>query len=750
MNTLLIGLLGLSASVSAASSAPERSAMRSSSHDLPLTFEVNQGQTDARVDFLARGEGYTLFLTPTEAVFALNAPRASSKRSGNGRESPQPDRRVIRMQLVAGAADPQVQGLDGLPGKVNYFRGNDASRWRANVPTFKRVRYTSVYPGVDLIYYGQPQQLEYDFIVAPGADPTTIKLAFAGVEDATVDARGDLVLNTAGGPLRFHKPLVYQVQEGRRRTIEGGYVRSAHEIGFRLGAYDRTRPLIIDPVLSYSTYLGGNNDDQGRGIALDATGTTYVTGSTLSTDFPTANALQPEHGEFEGFPQRDDAFVAKLTPDGTALVYATYLGGNDQDIAFGIAVDSSGAASISGLTRSTDFPTARALQAAKNRGSDAFVAKLSADGSQLVYSTYLGGRGNDSSAAIALDVGGAAYIAGETSSPDFPTTDGFQPVCVGVTSQVNAFVAKLTPDGSALAYSTYLGGTDLDFASDIVVDSVGAAYVTGQTWSADFPTVSPLHPFRRLGDAFVTKLAPDGKRLIYSTYLGGNHNDEGRGIAVDLSGAAYVTGRTLSTDFPTMNPLQLIFGGQVDGFVAKLAPEGGALTYATYLGGSFGEEAQSVTVDGAGAAYVTGFTASTDFPTMNPLQAALSGGSDAFISKLAPNGTGLVYSTYLGGSQDENGWAIAVDPTGAAYVTGFTRSRDFPIVQPVQATIAIGPDAFIAKLTGDSLAGPPGSGSISGSQNGGDDGGGSIDAFLAILLAQLALARALRRNISVA
>ena len=757
----LSAVLGLAVSVPVFALPAERPAMQLTPHQLPLTFEANQGQTDARVDFLARGQGYTLFLTPNEAVFALTAQRGGSKRSGNGREpdAPQSSGSVMRMQLVGGASDPEVQGLEELPGKIHYFRGNDPAHWRTNVRAYQRVKYTSVYPGVDLIYYGRPQQLEYDFIVAPGADPSAIELAFTGVAETTVNARGDLELRTTGGPLRFQRPVIYQSDGERRLIVDGEYVRkSPRVIGFRVGAYDRTRPLIVDPVLSYSTYLGGSHSDEGGGIAVDAQGAAYVTGFTASSDFPTANALQPTHGNDPVTPTSGDALVAKLTPDGMALAYATYLGGNDEDNGFGIAVDSSGAAYISGSTRSTDFPTARALQVAKNGGVDAFVAKLSADGSQLIYSTYLGGSNDErlpvqgfGRVAIAVDSAGAAYVAGTTLSPDFPTTDAFQPECVG--ALVNAFVAKLTPDGSALAYSTFLGGSSRDGGEAIAVDALGAAYVTGVTESTDFPTANPVQSFMSGGsDAFVAKLAPDGRSLIYSTHLGGSSTDLGLGIATDLGGAAYVTGVTLSSDFPKVNPLRPVAGRA---FVVKLPPEGGALMYATPLGGSVFEEGLSITVDTAGAAYVSGWTASPDFPTIDPVQAVFGGSSDVFVAKLRPDGAALVYSTYLGGSDVDGfgGAVIAIDLAGAAYVAGTTTSPDFPTVRPLQANLAGLPgsglilrDAFVAKLTGDSLAGAPANDSNGSDQSREGEGGGAVDALLAVLLAQLSLARALRQR----
>jgi hypothetical protein len=535
-----------------------------------------------------------------------------------------------------------------------------------------------------------------------------------------------------------------------------------------VGGYDRTRPLIIDPVLSYSTYLGGNGEETGEGIAVDATGAAYVSGTTFSTDFPTANALQPAPGG-PGTPvvcgsDVSDVFVAKLTPDGTALVYATYLGGKGSDGDFAdpegrtsrIAVDSAGNAYIAGKTQSPDFPTVRALQATMRGTSDAFIAKLSADGSQLLYSTYLGGRSDESGTGITVDAAGAAYVTGVTRSPDFPAANAFQPKCIERVSPENVFVAKLSPDGTTLVYSTYLGGSSGENSQDIAVDSLGSAYVTGFTSSADFPTLNPIQPYAggggRRQDIFVTKLAPNGRSLVYSTFYGGSTGDDRAGsIAVDTSGAAYLTGETLSSDFPTVNALQPMTQSGRTAFVVKLAPEGSAPIYATYLGGSGIDTGNEVVVDTAGAAYVTGFTTSRDFPTMNPLQPTHGGGdTDIFVAKLTPDGAALVHSTYLGGINPDQGYSMALDLEGAVYITGFTSSPNFPTVQPLQATLRstdyIG-DAIIAKFTADSFASTSaGSSNISGRQNGEGKGGGSIDAVLAFLLAQLALARALRQR----
>jgi hypothetical protein len=451
------------------------------------------------------------------------------------------------------------------------------------VPTYAKVKYAAAYPGVDLVYYGQSRQLEYDFVVAPGADPTAITLSFEGIDHIDVDAQGDLVLSTAGGSLRFQKPIVYQEEDGRWQSIAGSYVRTGpHQAGFRLAAYDLARPLVIDPVLSYATYLGGSGRDDGLGIAVDAAGQAYVTGFTVSADFPTVHPLQPT---LNG----GDAFVAKLTADGSALVYATYLGGSyDFEFGTGIAVDAAGAAYVTGQTGSADFPTTPgAFQTTLAGGGDcggrpcddAFVVKLTADGSALVYATYLGGRSTDRGTGIAVDAAGHAYVTGLTTSADFPTAHPLQPTLGGGVG--DAFVAKFTADGSALVYATYLGGSGYEFGTGIAVDAAGHAYVTGSTNSADFPTTPGAFQVTSGGDAFVAKLNATGSALVYATYLGGSCGDGGTGIAVDAAGAAYVVGITTSADFPTTPGAFQVTSGtrecsprgvDQNAFVAKLTP----------------------------------------------------------------------------------------------------------------------------------------------------------------------------------
>src|SRR6266576_230582 len=491
------------------------------------------------------------------------------------------------MKLVGAKLTPQVEGVDEFPGKANYIIGNDPKKWGTNVPTYAKVRYREVYPGVDLVYYGKQRQLEHDFIVAPGADPSSITLGFAGAEKMSLDPRrGALVLSVKGGEVRFEKPRIYQELGGTWREISGGYVlKNANGVGFAVAAYDANKPLVIDPTLFYSTYRGGSGEDLGLGIAADGVGNAYVTGYTLSTDFPGASSSTIQSSNGGGF----DAFVAKINAAGTALVYSTYLGGSSDDLGFGIAADGAGNAYVTGYTLSTDFPGASSsmIQSSNGGGFDAFVAKFNAGGTALVYSTYLGGSGDDPGQGIAVDATGNAYVTGNTVSTDFPTTLlAFQSANAGST---DAFVTKLNPAGSApLVYSTYLGGSSDDFGQGIAVDAAGNAYVTGYTGSTNFPTTAGAFQIDNAvgADAFVTKLNPAGSApLVYSTYLGGSSDDFGQGIAVDVAGNAYVTGYTGSTNFPTTaGVFQIANAGSNDAFVTTLNPAGSApLVFSTYL-----------------------------------------------------------------------------------------------------------------------------------------------------------------------
>jgi len=685
---------------------------------LPMSFEPNQGQADEPVKFLSRGQGYNLQLTATEAVLRLRiadcglriergteAPARtdnpqSSTRNGRNPQSairnhPQEMAAIIRMKLVGANKSPRINGQNQLPGKSNYYIGADQRRWRTGIPNYAAVRYDDVWPGIDLAYYGNQQQLEYDFIVAPGAHPKQIKLNFSGARKLSVSRKGDLVLRTRGGKIRLLKPVIYQEHNGVRKEIRGRYARRGkRQVGFRVAAYDRSLPLVIDPVLVYSTYLGGSFADAGQAIAVDAEGNAYVTGSTSSANFPLEKALDPSNTARER-----SAFVTKINAAGTALVYSTYLGGSSGDSGLGIAVDASGAAYVTGVTRSTDFPTRRPLQGALGGFDDGFVAKLNPAGSELLYSTYIGGSEEDGGQGIAVDSTGAAYLTGYSRSTNFPTANPVQPANAGAGNR-DAFIAKLNPAGSALVYSTYLGGGSGDEGKGIAVDSTGAAYIVGQTFSTNFRTANPLQAASGGGsDAFAAKLNPAGSALVYSTYLGGGFGDEGSGIAVESSGAAYVTGRTDSTNFPVKNPLQAAKNGpQTDAFVAKINATGSALDYSTYLGGGNSDYGYGIAVDASGAAWVAGSTESADFPLMNALQTVSRGDDDVFVTRLNAAGSAFLFSTYLGGSGEDIGRAIALDFSGGVYVTGDTNSTDFRTEKPFQSSVSGVNDAFVTKL----------------------------------------------------
>ncbi len=707
MRTLwsLLVLLSMSGVLAAPSESAQAQGARllSVSGGIPLHFEPNQGQTDGTVKFLSRAKGYGLFLTPEEVVLVLSRGPGAS------------DQRMLRLKLLGANPQPKIEGVERLPGKSNYFIGNDPSKWRTGVPHYAKVGYAGVYPGIDLVFYGNQRRLEYDFVVAAGADPKAIRLSVEGAERLQVDARGDLVLYLPAGEVRLLRPQVYQVVDGRKVAIAGRYeVRGKQEVAFQVAAYDDTRALIIDPVLNYSTYLGGSDTELVGGIAVDAAGNAYVTGLTSSANFPTtAGAFQTTFAGGGDVPS--DAFVTKLNPTRSALVYSTYLGGSGVggqglDRGFGIAVDATGNAYVTGTTSSPNFPTtAGALQTTYPGAATAFVTKLNPTGSALVYSTYLGG-GGDSGGGIAVNAAGNAYVAGETSSLNFPTTVGaFQTTLGGFT---DAFMAKLNPTGSTLVYSTYLGGSDTEMFGGIALDASGNAYVAGYTQSSNFPTTVGAFQttLRGLSDAFVTTLNSSGSALVYSTYLGGTNTDVVTeyvgGIAVDASGNAYVTGRTRSPDFPTTaGAFQRTLAGQDDAFVTKLNPTGSALVYSTYLGGSdndlvgfFG--GGRIAVDASGNAYVTGSTSSPNFPTTaGAFQTTLAGAADAFVTKLNPTGSALVYSTYLGGSNSDGGDGIALDASGNAYAAGGTSSPNFPTTAgAVQTTLGGAADAFVTKI----------------------------------------------------
>ena len=660
--------------------------------NLPLSFEINQGQAADAVKFLARGQGYGLFLTAREAVFQVQ------------QVGKLPNSETLRLQFRGANPSPQISGLNELPGQSSYFAGSDPAQWRTGIASYAKVEYRAVWPGVDLIYYGRQQQLEYDFVVAPGADPRAIRLTFAGAQSVRLDRQGDLVLKLSSGEMRQAPPLVYQEINGERQIIPARYAISHRqgkaEISFRLGAYDRTKTLVIDPVLSYATLLGGSGNDTGQGIAVDAQGNVYVTGFTASTNFP--GAARVPSGSSGG---NGDAFVLKLNPVGNQIVYAAYIGGSGADAATDLALDAGNNVWFAGYTSSTDFPTVSPRQAGQAGGAfDGFVAKLNASGTALDFATYLGGpgtgaagSGDDRVFGIAVDADGSALVTGQTNSASFPLQNPLRNAPGG---GFDAFVTKYNSTGSAIVYSTYLGGSGDDAAQKVAVDSNRNAYVTGFTASANFPTTAPLQAQSGGNrDVFITKLNATGSAFVYSTYLGGSSDDIAYGIAVDGSGNAYVSGVTSSTNFPAQNPVQTKYGGGgTDAFVAKLNAAGSALTWSTWLGGSGDDYASRIAVDAAGQAHVTGNTFSTNFPLENIVPDAAGSGSDAFIVKFNAAGSARLFATYYGGNGHDYGNAIALDAAGHAYVTGDTGSTTMPVAAALQPSPGGGGDAFIVKL----------------------------------------------------
>ena len=705
----------------------------------PLIFESNQGQTDSRVKFLARGSGYGLFLTANEAVLKLQ------NFSASGGDS------VLQMKIGHANTRAEVSGEDQLPGKSNYLIGNDPSRWHTGVSQFGRVRYREIYPGIDLVYYGHHGSLEYDFVVAPGADPGKVALNFAGADQIQLNAAGDLVLSVPAGAVSLHAPRVYQKVGQEERSVSGAFVLLAqNEVGFRIGDYDRSRELIIDPTLAYSTYLGGTGS-QGcvtvsgttvlncPTIAVDNGFQFYIAGSTTSIDFPlTPGTPLPFQGALKG---TTDAFVTKFNTSGSTIIFSTYLGGTGVDTAAGIAVDSGFNVYVAGTTDSADFPITpgSAYQTApKSAGNHVFLTQLKSDGSALLYSTYLSGSGVDVATGVAVDTKLNAYVTGTTTSTDFPTapTPGsFQSKPLAQ----NQFFATVISTSTtltglqSLVYSTYFGGgspaNGVAIGGGIAVDAAGNFYITGGTNfvhtgnpATDFPILNAFQS-TLLGatDAFIAKINPTaapGAQLLYCTYLGGTVDGAnnpavtvGTGVAIDAAFNTYVTGSTTATNvlLPTnIVAFQSQNNGGTDAFVAKVGnPVSGStvfpLNYFSYLGGSGTDVGFSIAADSVQSVHVTGSTTSTDLHVANAIQNANGGGTDAFVALLSTTtstgiGTQGQYLTYLGGTGEDRGTGVAVDANGITYLTGDTSSPNFPLANAFQGTLKGTSDVFATKI----------------------------------------------------
>ncbi|PTN33781.1 SBBP repeat-containing protein [Desulfonatronum sp. SC1] len=717
---------------------------------MPILFIPNQGQMDEQVAFSIQGRDKSIFFTSQGVTFALSVPvQDGASRKESFLRDIEPDaatvggpvkRWVVKLDFVDARQDVLPETLEASETVISYFRGKP-EEWHTGIQASSKIIYRDLWPGIDLIYYGTVNRLKYDFIVHPGADPGRIKLAYRGVDSLEVTDEGRLMVTTPAGAFYDDIPVAWQDLEEGRQDVAVAYAMEqpphvqvaalgpvagdagsalglagtaqTHGYGFTVGAYDTTKPLVLDPeMVIYSGFIGGSADEAGFGIAVDSVGRAYVTGRTNSGpgSFPVRN------GPYLDYNLNVDAFVARVRANGTGLEYCGYIGGSGIDVGIGIAVDGAGNAYVTGSTQSNDFPTAGNWPYTTYSGQgDAFIAKVKADGTGLIYSGYIGGGVSDYGRAVAVNVFRQAYVTGVTYSSNFPTKNGPNLTHSG---GADAFVLKINHEGSDLVYSGFIGGTGDDHGYGIAHD-VDRAYVVGRTSSSHttFPVVAgPGLTYKGNMDAFVARVAPNGQSLEYCGYLGGSQWDFGEAIAVDLvTGAAYVTGGTQSSEnqgFPVKVGPNLTHKGITDAFVAKINADA-SLAYAGYIGGASDDRGFGIAVDGSGHAYVAGSTASTEasFPVLHGPYLHHSGNYDAFVAKVRSDGRGLIYSGYIGGSSLDEGKAIAVDSEGSAYVTGETFSDElsFPtktgpvLVANAGFTVDNKSDAFVTKIATGNL-----------------------------------------------
>ena len=725
--TLLVAV-AVTASSTAQSNAAQGASLASINANygrLPLTFEANRGQAASQVKFLSRGPGYTAFLTSDGMVLSLHADQPAGRLGSAQASVMSPSKKSqLQFHLVGATRNASVVGELPQLGRVNYFVGNNPAKWKTNVPTYAQIRYRSVYPGIDLLYYGNQRQLEYDFAIAPGADPRRIQFEITGAREMHIEADGHLVLATASGDLRFQTPAVYQEANGQRVPVAGGYiVNDPTHISFRVAQYDPTKPLVIDPVLVYSTYLGGSGTDQASGIAVDAAGNVYVAGSTDSADFPLTIPGSLPAGLAH-------VFVSKLDANGSNLIYTDYIGGSSQDYGYALALDAANNVYVTGSTASSDFPMVNPFQGTYPGAFNAFLTKISSAGSSLLYSTYFGGNGSDLPAGVAVDSVGAMVIAGYTSSTNLATANAYQSTVSANGGGIYGdygFLTKFSPDGSSLVYSTYFGGSSTiplncggtpcwtspsSAIAGLVLDAAGNAYVTGATNTYDFPVTSGAYQTTDSTQmnstvGFVSKFSGGGS-LQYSTYFYDPNGivTEPAAIAVDGSGSAYVTGITVSWNgtFPITSTgicdPSVSGSGCNYGFVTKFDAAGSTLAYSTYLGPNNNAVPQAVVLDGNNDAYVVAYTTSGSFTMVNGIE-NYDSGNDILLAEIDPLASTQLFATYLGGSGDDSPApaGLALDASGSLYVAGITDSIDFPVTQSAfQGLMGGNTDAFILKI----------------------------------------------------
>ena len=660
-----------------------------------LRFERNVGQWPEGVAFVARGRNYQVFLHGQGSTLTMRRPVRTLPDGDSppaGRGPSRAPLEALHMRFEGARASLAMRGIQRSPTRVNYLRGRSPEAWIRDVPSYDRVRLDDVYPGIDIVYYGRDGALEFDFVVAPGADPGLIRVAFDGHQTLRTDDDGTLVLATAHGDFRLRLPSIHQDGPLGRETVSGDWVVLDDQLAsFYVADWDRTRDLVIDPVLDFSTYVGGSGSEDGldnMGVALDADGNIYVVGTSDSADLPTTGEIQDQ---FAGIA---DAFVTKIDPIEGSTLFTTYLGGASLDSGQAIGLDADGNIYVGGFTDSTDFPVVNALQPEIGGTFDGFIAKITGDGSNLIYSTYLGGAGRDFVLGLDVSPGGEVYLTGDVESEDFPTVNPLQDSFGGIW---DAYVAHLNVTGDALLFSTYLGGSRLDSGQDIRVDDNGYIIVAGFTNSTDF-AVEDAWQCEHQGDidAFVTKIEPDGSAFVYSTYLGGESTDRVLALDLDAFGNAYVAGDTGSENFPSTGAI-FEFQGFTDAFLVKLDGMG-TLVYSTFFGGGVADNALALAVDRSGNAHVAGMTFSHTLPTVLAYQDTIGGEVDAFVATVDASGTRVPFQSFLGGSLDDRILGMAADDAGNIVVVGDTFSADFPLQNPVQKALDGIRDVFVTRF----------------------------------------------------
>ncbi|MBK9706543.1 MAG: SBBP repeat-containing protein [Acidobacteria bacterium] len=686
-------------------SSADQSFIQSSLSKIPVSFEENRGQVADEIFFISRGSGY-------DALFAADRIYFTPKSGAEKGQKSRPPMSLVFQNREGGSAPT---GIDTIEQKSNYFIGDDPSQWRTGLNNFSRIEYQELYPGVDLKFYGNQRKLEYDFIIAPGARTDRIKFGFDGADSVTISDDGNLAVSAGPEKVIIRSPFAYQQIDGNRRMIDCNFqVDDAGKVSFSVGSYDRDQELIIDPVLEFSTFFGGSGTDISYGVAVDTAGNIYIAGATSSVNFPLKNPL------YNSINGASDAFIMKLNPSISTILFSTFIGGrNSGDRCWAISVDDHGFIYVAGETSSLNFPLVNPIQANFRGTVDGFIAKFTGDGGTMVFSTYHGGFYFDCIYGLKTDSSGNIYVTGRTEAPNFTVKNAIQTTLRG---QRDAFITKINADGD-IVFSTYLGGNpttngvrDEETGYGIALDSNLNIYVTGATDSTSFPTLNAVQPtLSGVEDAFVTKISADGSQIVYSTYFGGTRADNARDIAVDSFGNAYITGYTVSRDYPQLHPIGNQTTGNVDAFLTKFSASGKKVIYSTLLGGSDAENnglvsenipTGSIRVDNLGYVYLTGKTDSRDFPTVLPLQSQLSGDQDAFVVKVDPAGSSLIFSTYLGSSYiglsgfEDRGLAISIDGNGKIYVTGQVLKNDFPLVFPAQGAFGGGlSDVFVSRIS---------------------------------------------------